>query len=476
MSQQKQFTRRKFLQSAALASGAAVLAACSPTAAPTTAPAAEATKPAADAPTSVPAKQEEIHLKYITADRELGRKVKELSVGAFNDQMAAAGKPWRIDSVFGPATDNDYRAKLTLDAAAGTIADIFDIYQTDLADFTAAGYLMDMRKYLEGWSEWAQVYDVLKPLAEFEGKLVGIPGGSTMTFFVRKDVLDAAGISTANPKTWDEFYERCDQIKQKTDAKPVGIPAGTAWGGGSFEEGFKMVWLSFAGTIYDEADKKWVVSSPNLLKAFQVYEKLATSGWLTVDELLATNPWEPIKYQEFPAGKCAIVTGGEWQWTFDWGPAGATPIEGLYEKVIRWEWPTDDGKPFTYVDGGVGTVVSAKTAAPDGAFEFLKVANSAEVGCKALPIYIGGPNPFKDFSASCPDYKTIVNGKMYEASQLFTTGRRYSFNKVGLEKITDGIAKATEDVITKKKTSQEAMDSFAAEMLDVLGSDKAKKG
>lgn len=23
----------------------------------------------------------------------------------------------------------------------------------------------------------------------------------------------------------------------------------------------------------------------------------------------------------------AVVTGGEWQWTFDWGPEGATPLE-----------------------------------------------------------------------------------------------------------------------------------------------------
>ncbi len=429
----------------------------------------------AESPTATPAKKEIVHLKYLTADRELGRKVKEIAVDAFNAQMEKDGKPWRVDSVFGPATDNDYRAKLTVDAAASTIADIFDIYQTDLADFAAAGYLMDLRKYLEAWPEWGQIYDVLKPLGEFDGKLVGVPGGSTMTFFVRKDVLEKAGISTEQPKTWEEFYARCDQIKQKTDAKPVGIPGGTAWGGGSFEEGFKMVWLSFNGPIYDESDQKWVVSSPTLLKAFAVYEKLTKSGWLTVDELLATNPWEPIKYQEFPQGKCAIVTGGEWQWTFDWGPDGATPIEGLFEKVMRWEWPTEDGKPFTYVDGGVGTVISSKTVDAEGAFEFIKVQTSAEVGCKQLPIYIGGPSAFKDFANSCPDYKTIVNGKMYEASQLFGSGRVYSFNKVGLEKIADGIAKATEDIITQKKTAQEAMDSFAKDMIDILGPEKAKK-
>ena len=469
MSTPKALSRRKFLQSTAVIGGAAVLAACAPAA-------ATPAQPKAEAPAATAAPKEPVMLKYMTADRELGRKVKAIAVDTFNARMEQEGKPWRIDSVFGPATDNDYRAKYTVDAAAGTVADIFDIYQSDLADFSAAGYLLDLRKYLEAWPQWEKIYKVLRPLAEFDGKLVGIPGGSTMTFFVRKDVLEGAGISIENPKTWDEFYQRCDEIKQKTEAKPVGLPGGTAWGGGTFEEGFKMVWLGFKGTIYDEADKKWVVSSPNLLKAFQVYEKLASSGWLTVDELLAANPWEPIKYQEFPEGTCTIVTGGEWQWTFDWGPEGATPIEGLFEKVIRWQWPTEDGKPFTYVDGGVGTVIFSKTKNAEGCFEYMKVSSEYDVQCKQLPIYIGGPNGFSDFAQSCPDYKTIVNGKMYEASQLFDTGLLYSFNKVGLSTITDGIAKATEDIITLKKTSQEAMDKFGADMIEQLGDDKAKTG
>lgn len=109
----------------------------------------------------------------------------------------------------------------------------------------------------------------------------------------------------------------------------------------------------------------WCIA-PNLLNAFKVYEPLSSNGWLTVDELLAPNPWEPIKYEGFPAGNVVIVTGGDWQWTFDWGPEGATPIDGLFQKVERWAFPVEDSNPFIFLDGGVGPVVVANTKLLDG--------------------------------------------------------------------------------------------------------------
>ena len=79
--------------------------------------------------------------------------------------------------------------------------------------------------------------------------LIGLPSGGTMSFYVRKDVLEEAGISTEQPKTWDEFFAVLDEIATKTDAIPTGIPAATPWGGGTWGEAFQMLWLSFDGPI-----------------------------------------------------------------------------------------------------------------------------------------------------------------------------------------------------------------------------------
>jgi multiple sugar transport system substrate-binding protein len=458
--QQQNVSRRRFLQLTALAGVGGALVACAAPAAP----AATSGGEGAAAPAG-----ELIEMSYLTPDRELENRTKEVLVAGFNTAMEEAGQPYRVNGIVGPATDNDIKTKLTLDAAAGTLPDIFGARPELLADFVAAGYLADLAPQLESWEDWAQYPDVLKSFAYFDGKLIGLPGGSTFSFYYRKDVLEGAGIPIDQPATWDDFYGVCGQIAEKTSATATGIPAATPWGGGTWGEAFQMIWLSFNGPIFE--DGKWVVHSPNLLNAFKVYETISQNGWLTVDELLSPNPWEPIKYEGFPAGDVAVVTGGDWQWTFDWGPDGATPIEGLFDKVERWAFPAEDGNPFTFVDGGVGAVVAANAVSIEGAAEFLKYGARPEVDCEIMKIHIGGPNARKDFAENCPEYLDVVNGKMAQASKFFETGRTFNFNQLGAAKISDGVGRATEDIITGTVTAEEAMEAFAAAMTDSLGAE-----
>ena len=459
------FSRRRFLQTSAMLTAGGVLAACA-------APVAPAAQPAGGSEAAAPA-GELIELSYMTPDRELENRTKEVLVNGFNTRMEETSQPWRVVGVVGPATDNDIKTKLTLDAAAGTLPDIFRPRSELLADFVAANYLADLRDHVESWTDWDKFPEVLKPFAEVGGKLIGIPGGSTFSFFYRKDLLEGAGIPIDQPKTWDEFLAICGQIAEKTDAVATGIPAATPWGGGTWGEAFQMIWLSFNGPIFE--DGKWVVHSPNLLKAFQVYETLATNGWLTVDELLSPNPWEPIKYEGFPNGTVAVVTGGDWQWTFDWGPEGATPIEGLFEKVDRWEFPAEDGKPFTFVDGGVGDVIAATSKSIEGGAEFLKFGSEPAITCEVSKVHIGGPVARTDFAEQCPEYLDMVNGKMAQATEFLARGRTYQFNQLGSGKISDGVGRATEDIITGTMTAAEAMDAFADAMTDALGAENVMR-
>jgi multiple sugar transport system substrate-binding protein len=474
MTNRDTLSRRQFLHASAATAAVALLAACAPAAAPAGGTGA-GTGTGTGAGAASSAAGELIELTLLTPDRELSNRAHARDVTAFNAAMEAAGKPFRVVNIKGPATDGDLQTKLTLDAAAGSLPDLMGANNAWVADFAAAGYLADLGPEFTKWDGWNQYYDVLKIFAEQSGKIIGVPEGSTFNFFYRRDVLEEAGVTTEQPKTWDDFYARCDDIKTKAGIVPCGMPAATPWGGGTWGESFIMVWLSFDGPIFDEADNKWVVSSPNLLKAFQVYETLAQNGWLTVDELLASNPWEPIKYQMFPEGKVGIVTGGDWQWTFDWGPEGATPIEGLFERVDRWQFPSEAAQPFTFIDGGVGMVAASTTKSVEGCAEYIKFINAPEQTCESMEIYIGGPNGRRDFPELCPAYKEIVNGKMYAASQLFDSGRTYKFQRVGTDKMADGVARATEDIITGQATAEQAMETFANDMIESLGPDLAKK-
>lgn len=420
--------------------------------------------------------QDTVEITVEIAGRDTNVAYEQLVVDGFNAKMQAAGKPYRATLVVGPATDNDYIAKLNLETASGTASNVMGISTNQFHDMIAAGYLADLTDLATAWPEWSKYAPVMKDQVTVDGKVYALSWATTFTMFYRKDLLEKAGISTDQPKTWDDFYGIADNIATKIPGMiPAGFPAARPWGGGSWNEGFKHVWLGSAkpSEIFDQADQKWVVSSDGLLKALQVYETLAKNKWLTVEALLSPNPWEPIKYQGFVQGTVGVVTGGDWQWQFDWGPKGQAPIEDIYNKVERWLFPSSIGKPFPYSDLGALSVISS--TAPDiaGAFEYITTGLSSDGSCKALEYLFSSPSSLSDYGDSCPYYNTGVNGKMAEAAATLATGL-YLKDGPGAQKISDGIGLATENIISLTQTSEQAMADFAAAMTDQLGEDAVK--
>ena len=487
----KKLSRRDFLRISALSAAGAALAGCG-------APTPEVVKETVEVPLEQTVEVEKtviveqtvvvepttapVELVVVTDrfhDNQPDRGREELDIASFNERMAAEGIPYRVEAELGPSVYEDFETKLTVDAAAGTMPDITHLVNRQFADFVAAGYLADLTPYVTAWDGWQHIYPVLREGSTIDGKVYWVPRSvGTMNIFYRKDVMEEAGISTAQPQTYDDFYALCDEIVTKTDAMPCGFPAGLQWGGGSWGESFKFIWLGFAenNEIYDPADERWVVKSDGLLGALGVIETLATNGWLTVDMLLSPNPWVPIKYEGFPQGTVMFVTGGHWQWTFDWGPEGQTPIEGLFEKVDTWLFPSEISEPFVYTTLGGGYVVSANSEHPDAAFEYVKHVLDPEVTCKnsAAVDHNWGPTSRDDVTDVCEYYRTAVNGKLASASSEVIAGRTMRAH-VGEGKISDGVARVTESIITGEATAEEAMEEFAREMTESLGEDAVKE-
>lgn len=450
------FSRRKFLKMSALAAGAAV--------APRGLSFPSLSKAQATTDVTVTFAGRQLEVDYLT-----------VIANAYNAKMQAAGKPINIKLAPGPATDNDYNTKVNLDAASGTLSDIVGIGESSYTDMVAAGYLTDITPMLTAAKVWDKIVPAIQQQLTVSGKVYALSEASTFTLYYRKDLLASAGIDETQPNTWEDFYALCDKIATKTKATPAGIPAARPWGGGTWAEGFRHVWLGYAkdNEIFDTASGKWVVSSPGLLKALQVYETLAKNKWLTVDMLMSPNPWQPIKYDGFPKQTVAVVTGGDWQWEFDWGPKGATPIDGVLTKVGRWQFPSAVSKPFSFTALGRTYCVFSKSANAQAAFDFVNFIFSPEGSCKALETYFASPSARTDYADSCPYYKTGVGGKMFEAGATLGDGR-YIKSGTGESKISDGIALATENVITGAMTAQAAMDAFAKQMTDQLGDSTVK--
>jgi len=181
---------------------------------------------------------------------------------------------------------------------------------------------------------------------------------------------------------------------------------------------------------------------------------------MPVDELLAPRPWTPTKYEMFPNGDLLMTTGGHWQWEFDWGPEGATPIEGLFEKVDRWLMPSEDGQPYFYASQGWGNMISAKSKYPEAAFEYVKSVNSPEDYCNRIATY-ASVSPRDDVKDVCLAYKEAVNGKLVDSEVRLLNGRYFFHFAPGLDYIVDEVAQLTEEILLGKLTAEEAAERFA---------------
>ncbi len=401
-------------------------------------------------------------------------RIKELRdlLPKFESAMKAQGRNITVKLQEGPAPDNEFRTKLTLDYNAGNAADVTSYGFSWVPDFVAAGYLLDLTDRVNAWPDYQKFYKSIRDEApQGDGKVYSVPReASIQQLFYRKDVLTKLGVSTDQPSSWSELVDRMNQVKPKLGKPPILFPAGKAWGGGTFDEGFIHLMLGTDTPIYDTNEKKWVVRSPGLTSVFKFYESLAKNQLLPVDALLNPEPWVPTKYTAFPKGELAVATCGTWCWIFDWGPGTKGEIADLFNKVATWEFPTEKGG--TFVTGGTGWVwtVSSKTKHPDEAFELVKWLSSGEAMATHM-VAIGAAAPRNDIQGVAPYSQKSF---LIEAEKGLERAKSF-LPQPGLDKIQQYVGEATEQVITGKMTGQQAADLFARNATNALGAEKVKE-
>jgi multiple sugar transport system substrate-binding protein len=392
----------------------------------------------------------------------------------FEAQMAAQGRNVKVNLIEQVMSDQEFQTKLALDYSSQNAADVIEYGAGLTTEFGPAGYLLDLTDRLAAWADWQQhFYPVIRERAtNDDGINYYVPSGaSVLQLFYRKDVFDANDVSDAQPLSWQELIDRMIELEAKTGKPPILFPAGTSWGGGTFEEGFIHVFLGTGGELYNQATGKWVVKSQALTDALGFYEDLVANDLLPVEALLNPNPWEPTKYVAFPAGDLAVTTQGSWGWRYDWGPDGAKPIDNLFDVVKTWEFPTQDGSgTFVYAGEGWAWTIHSQTEHPDEAWELVKFLTTASAN--ATMITAVGDLAARDDISTLPPYSEQT--VLVESEKLLPTGRFFKA-QTGIDKIYQGIGQATEAILTKSKTAEEAAADFASDMTDLLGADMVEE-
>ena len=400
----------------------------------------------------------------------------------FEAQMAAAGKNVKVKLIENVSNDQEFQTKITLDYSTGNAADIISYPGSWVPDFAAAGYLLDLTDRLKAWPDWEQhFWKVLRDRTVSEdGKNWWMPNGAFyQALWVRKDVLDANGVSTEQPKTWDELISRAKQLQAKLgdcnggDGKcALQLEAGPQWGTGPFDESWVDVFQGTGGQLYDDATGKWIVRSKALTDSFKIYQACADYKLCPWKPLLNPNPWEATQYVMFgQKASLAIMPEGSYGWIFDFGPTGASPISDINNKVLVWRFPTEDGsQPFVWATETWAWTIAAKTKHPDEAFELLKYLTS---GKAAAVLYVAvGSLAVRDDMADIPpysDYKFLVDG----LKDFGEAGVSFRF-PVGISKVQEAVAKVTLDLVQGTKDANAAAEEFATMVTESLGADKVE--
>ena len=391
----------------------------------------------------------------------------------FEQDMEEQGKKISVELLEGPAEDTQFATKLTLDYNSGNAPDVASFGNSSTVDFATSGFLLDLTPMTEEWTDWDEhFYEQLREeLVQPDGKTYAVPREAQIVqLFYRKDVLQSDGISTAQPQSWDDLLDRMTQVTRKSGEPSLLFPAGEAWGGGTFFEGFIHLMLGTGSSLYDAEESKWIVASPGLTAVLTYYESLTEAGVMPVDPLLNPEPWVPTKYEAFPKGDLVATTCGTWCWIFDWGPEGAAPIDGLFKKVSTWEFPTKSGED-TFVWGSSGWVwaISADTENPEEAWELVKWLASGDFMAQNA-VAVGAASPRDDLRNVKPysDYDFLI-----DAERQLPKARSF-VSLPGTDKIVQAVGEATEQVITGRMSGEEAAEFLAERATELLGEDNVK--
>ncbi len=391
----------------------------------------------------------------------------------FEAEMQKQGKDIKVNLVADVLTDEQFKTKMTQQLIAGQAPDLLNLGDSVVPGFAGAGYLAPLDDDLEKWDGWGHYFPQFKKaMVRQDGHIYALVHDTgVQNLFYRKDVLTKVGVDTNQPATWDDLIARLVQVKEKTGDTPIVIPAGSAWGGGTWNEGFQPILGGTDTKYYDIESGKWDLKSSGFPAVFDLYSELYSKGLLPVQDLQNPNPWEPTKYVKFPAGKIQVAAQGTWGWKFDWGPDGATPIPDLTTKVDTWQYPglRDGDKPFGWSGLGFGYAIPAKSQHKDAAMLLAEYLSSGEPVAQQL--VASGAAATRDDLADVKPYadepKLLQAAKDLETSVYVPTGD-------GFDQVAQAIAASTELIISGEADGAQAYDAFVKDATDLLGPNLVK--
>jgi multiple sugar transport system substrate-binding protein len=334
---------------------------------------------------------------------------------------------------------SDLKPKIIQAAATNTMPDIVIIDNPDHQAMAEQGALADLTEYIPAWPDKDQYFAGPWSSTVYQGKNYGVPFESNATaLYYNQDALTEASIS-APPATWDELRAAAQQLT-------AGDRSGLCFSAKPDEEGtftfLPFLWQAGGDlpTFGDEAS----------IKALSFWNTLVNEDGSAPKSVL--NMGQGDAYNQFIAGKCAMMINGPWQLPnfandnpqFAWGVA---------------PWPQDvaassilGGENFA---AGNGENVAA-------AWEVIRWMATPE-NVKAPLLSIGLPN--RQDTADDPDWTSDPNKKVFVDQVAIARPRAYGAN---YPQISEQVSTAFQRVLTGDATPETAAQEAGAAIQPLL--------
>lgn len=278
-------SRREFLRIAALGAGAAIMAACAPSAPATSVPSQPAVPtsvpptqaPAAAAPTFTvpPVVQTNTQVTWWRSLTGSNGDMLEAMVKDFNASQKAVTVKSEYQGVYA-----DLRDKLSAAVAAGptAIPDVVMLSTNNYTAFARNKVLEPLEAYLKSSSplDLADFYPLVES-GRMNGSLYSLPQAvSTPVFYYNEDALKKAGFD-GPPKTWDDFFDvYSPKLTVKDGAGKTQVYSFDFDADNSFWWQQSYVW-SYGGKLDDD---QWNVylDSPEVIDFLTRMQKLFQNG------------------------------------------------------------------------------------------------------------------------------------------------------------------------------------------------------
>jgi multiple sugar transport system substrate-binding protein len=372
------------------------------------------------------------------------------------------------------ASENDYYTKLSLmNRSPKTAPDVMYedtfLVNTDIQ----AGFLAPIDDYLKDWADWSQFTDAAKGAAKAQdGKTYGVPMGTdTRALWYNKNLFKKAGIAVPwAPKSWNDILATARTLKQKLPGvTPLNVYSGKGAGEGSTMQGFEMLLYGTKNTLYDDATKKWVVSSPGFNDSLNFIKTI-------FDQKLAPDPQDAldpnwgtrVSTELLPANKLAVNLDGSWL-NSTWIPTGSKPWPQWSGVLGEAAMPTQNGEApgKTSMSGGwvlsVGSRAKDKKAAFDFVTTMLNKQNTLEYDIGASQI------AERNDVATDPQYLSSNPSLKFFTDLVQVTHFRPAYPDY--PHVSDSIQVAMESVMTGQADPATAAKTFAEQVTSAVGGD-----